>query len=111
MAQKNAFALLKDDPKQDVAAGESWNGLTSRIKMLGAFTLSAPSGVDVDAGTVVVVANDAGSGALKVTLSPNPFPGSNMNEFTIPQDDYASFVYVNDTVGFLPLGTGPATVA
>ena len=110
-SEKNAFLIVKDDAKQDVGAGESWNGLTSRIKMTGAFTLKAPSGVTVDAGTVIVVANDGGSGAHKVTLEPNPFPGANMNEFTIPQDDYASFVYVNEDIGFLPLGTGPATVA
>ena len=112
MAKKNAFALLKDNPKQDVGAGESWNGLTSRIKMTGAFTLEAPSGVDVDAGTVVVVANDGSGGALKVTLSPNPFPGANMNEVTIEDNDYGSFIYVNEDIGFLPLGTtGNSTVA
>ncbi len=111
-SEKNAFLIAKDDAKQDVGAGEFWNGLTSRIKMTGAFTLKAPSGVTVDAGTVIVVANDAGSGSLKVTLEPNPFPGSNMNEVTIEQDDYGSFLYVNEDIGFLPLGTtGNSTVA
>ena len=35
-----------------------------------------------------------------------------MNEVTIEQDDYGSFLYVNEDIGFLPLGTtGNSTVA
>lgn len=108
-ADKNAFAIVKDDAAQTVAASGSWNGLTSRINMTGAFTLSAPSGVDVAAGTVVVVANDTASN-LKVTLDPAPFPGTDMDGFLIPTKDYASFIYVNSDIGFLPLGSGASTV-
>jgi len=107
----NIFPIVKDAAVQQVSAGETWNGLTSRIKCLGSFTLSAPSGVDVAPGTVVVVANDGSGGAATVTLSPNPFPGANMNAFAIPDNDYGSFMYVDATIGFLPLGTGDATVA
>ena len=49
--------------------------------MSGAFTLEAPSGVDVAAGTVVIVANDT-VGALKVTLGGSPFGGADMDVFS-----------------------------
>lgn len=111
-SEKNAFLIVKDDAKQEIGNGGSWNGLTSRIKMTGAFTLEAPSGVTVDAGTVVVVANDGSGGALKVTLNPAPFAGANMNEVTLEDNDYGSFLYVNEDIGFLPIGTtGNSTVA
>ena len=77
--------------------------------MTGAFSLSAPSGVDVAAGTIVLVANDT-AGPLVVTLDPAPFPGSDMDGFSIPSKDYASFIYVNSDIGFLPLGSGASTV-
>ena len=109
-SEKNAFLIVKDDAVQTVAAAGSWNGLTSRINMTGAFTLTAPSGVDVAAGTVVVVANDT-AGALVVTLDAAPFPGTDMDEFSIPTKDYATFIYANEDIGFLPLGSGASTVS
>ena len=109
-ADKNAFAIVKDDAAQTIAAAGSWKGLPSRINMTGAFTLSAPSGVDVAAGTVVVVANDTAA-PLVVTLSPAPFPGDDMDEFSIPTKDYASFIYVKSDIGFLPLGSGASAVS
>ena len=69
------------------ASGE-WNGLTSRIKDVGAFTLEAPSGVDVAAaGTVVIVANDTG-GALKVMPGGSPFGGADMDVCSIWYTDF-----------------------
>ncbi len=109
-SEKNAFLIVKDDAVQDIGASGAWNGLTSRINMTGAFTLVAPSGVDVAAGTVVVVANDTG-GALKVTLGGSPFGGADMDTFSIPTKDFASFLYANEDIGFLPLGSGSATVS
>ena len=109
-SEKNAFLIVKDDAVQTVGASGSWDGLTSRINMTGAFTLEAPSGVNVDAGTIVVVANDT-AGALVVTLSPEPFPGTDMDGFSIPTKDYATFVYANEDIGFLPLGSGASTVS
>ena len=109
-SEKNAFLIVKDDDIQDVGAAGSWNGLTSRINMSGAFTLEAPSGVDVAAGTVVIVANDT-VGALKVTLGGSPFGGADMDVFSIPTKDFASFLYANEDIGFLPLGSGSATVS
>ena len=109
-SEKNAFLIVKDDDIQTVASAESWNGLTSRINMTGEFTLVAPSGVDVAAGTVVVVANDT-SGALKVTLDGSPFGGADMDTFEIPAKDFASFLYVNEDIGLLPLGSGSAVVS
>ena len=109
-SEKNAFLIVKDDDIQTVAASGAWNGLTSRINMTGAFTLVAPSGVDVAAGTVVVVANDTG-GNLKVTLGGSPFGGDDMDTFEIPTKDFASFLYVNEDIGLLPLGSGSAVVS
>lgn len=109
-SEKNAFLIVKDDAVQTVAAAESWNGLTSRINMTGAFTLTAPSGVDVAAGTVVVVANDT-AGPLVVTLDAAPFPGTDMDAFSIPTKDYATFIYANEDIGFLPLGSGASAVS
>ena len=109
-SEKNAFLIVKDDAVQDIGASGAWNGLTSRINMTGAFTLQAPSGVDVAAGTVVIVANDT-SGALKVTLGGSPFGGADMDTFSIPTKDFASFLYANEDIGFLPLGSGSATVS
>lgn len=109
-SEKNAFLIVKDDAVQTVAAAEAWNGLTSRINATGNFTLTAPAGVDVAAGTVVVVANDT-VGAVVVTLDPAPFPGTDMDGFSIPTKDYATFVYANEDIGFLPLGSGASTVS
>ena len=109
-SEKNAFLIVKDDAVQTVAAAGAWNGLTSRINMTGAFTLTAPAGVDVAAGTVVVVANDT-VGSLLVTLDPAPFPGTDMDAVSVTSKDYVTFVYANEDIGFLPLGdTGSSTV-
>lgn len=71
--------------------------------MNGAFTLSVPSGVDVPNGTLVFVKNDTG-GALVLTVSPDPFGDTELDEISISDNNTVSLMYVNATIGFHPIG-------
>ena len=106
MAIKNlnrVFPIFLGGDEQAVGAAESWNGLTSRIDMNGAFTLSVPSGVDVPNGTLVFVKNDT-NGALVLTVSPDPFGDDELDEISIADNNTLSLMYVNATIGFHPIG-------
>jgi hypothetical protein len=111
MAIKNlnrVFPIFLDGDAQAVAAAGSWNGLTSRIDMNGAFTLSVPSGVDVPNGTLVFVKNDTG-GALTLTVSPDPFGDVELDEIALADNNTVSLMYVNATIGFHPIGAVAAS--
>ena len=104
MAKKNIFPIYIDADAQAIGASGSWSGLTSRIDMNGAFTLSAPSGVVVEPGTLVSVKNDTG-GNLTLTVSPDPFGDDELDEIILGDNVTQTLMFINETVGFLVLGT------
>ena len=106
MAIKNlnrVFPIFLDGDAQAVSAAGSWNGLTSRIDMNGAFTLEVPSDVDVQNGALVFVKNDTGS-ALNLTVSPDPFGDAELDRIAVADNNTVSLMYVNATIGFHPIG-------
>lgn len=103
-SDKNIFPIFIDADVQAVGASGDWNGLTSRIDMNGAFELQKPSGVDVAPGTLVSVKNDTG-GNLTLTLSPDPFGDDELDEIVLGDNVTQTVMFVNETVGFLVLGT------
>jgi len=111
MAIKNlnrVFPIFLDGDEQAIGASGAWNGLTSRIDMNGAFTLSVPSGVDVPNGTLVFVKNDTG-GSLNLTVSPEPFGDVELDVIAVADNNTVSLMYVNATIGFHPIGAVAAS--
>ena len=103
-SDKNIFPIYIDADAEAVAGSGSWSGLTSRIDMNGSFTLEKPSGVDVVPGTLVSVKNDTG-GNLTLTLSPAPFGDDELDEIVLGDNVTQTVMFINETVGFLVLGT------
>jgi len=101
--QKHVFPLFLDGDIQAVGAAGSWNGLTSRIDMNGAFTLSVPSDVVVDPGTIVSLKNDT-NGALNLTLSPDPFGDAETDVESLANNTIFTVMYVSDAIGWIPFG-------
>jgi hypothetical protein len=108
MAKKNIFPIYIDADAEAVAGSGSWSGLTSRIDMNGSFTLSKPSGVDVEPGTLVSVKNDTG-GNLTLTISPDPFGDDELDEIVLGDNVTQTLMFIDETVGFLVLGTTSAS--
>ena len=103
-SDKNIFPIFIDADVQAIGASGAWNGLTSRIDMNGAFELQKPSGVDVAPGTLVSVKNDTG-GNLTLTVTPDPFGDDEMDEIVLGDNVTQTLMFINETVGFLVLGT------
>ena len=95
MAKKNIFPIYIDADAQAIGASGSWSGLTSRIDMNGAFTLSAPSDVVVEPGTLVSVKNDTG-GNLTLTVSPDPFGDDDLDEIILGDNVTQTLMFIND---------------
>ena len=106
-SDKNIFPIYIDADVEAIAADASWSGLSSRIDMNGAFTLKKPSDVDVAPGTLVSVKNDT-DGALNLTISPDPFGDDELDVISLADNNTVTLMYINETVGFLVLGTTAA---
>ena len=107
-SDKNIFPIYIDADAEAIGASGSWSGLSSRIDMNGAFTLQKPSGVDVAPGTLVSVKNDTG-GALNLTISPDPFGDDELDVIALGDNNTVTLMFINETVGFLVLGTTAAS--
>ena len=107
-SDKNIFPIYIDADAEAIGASGAWSGLSSRIDMNGAFTLEKPSGVDVAPGTLVSVKNDTG-GALNLTISPDPFGDDELDVIALGDNNTVTLMFINETVGFLVLGTTAAS--